>query len=244
MDVNYDRIARSYDRYRKAGGPYIRVLARAAARCGARRALELGSGTGNSAAAFLEAHPCRLAGLEPSPGMLARAVSKGLPVEWVRGRAEAIPLADGAVDFVFACYVLHHVRSLDAVFQECARILGAGTAAFVTAPHDFIRRHPLNRYFPSFAAVDCARFPAEEEVRAALARAGFRDIACERVEGDPTVFDRHYVDRVAGKFVSTLDLVPPDEFEAGLARLRRDVEQRAQPLVEGPWEALVIAGRK
>jgi SAM-dependent methyltransferase len=242
MSIDYDRISRTYDAHRSGDGPHLAVLVRLANEAKAARVLELGCGTGNSTATFLAGHPCDYVGLDASAGMLEKARTKGLPAKWVRASAAAIPLAAANRDFVFGSFVLHHLDSLDAVLQECARVLDHGCVAFATSPHDFIRRHPMNRYFPSFAEIDCARFQDEEAIRAALERAGFSGIRSERATSAPYPIDRAYADRVANRFVSTYDLLSEREFQEGLRRLYADVEARGQLDTPMIWEALVVWG--
>jgi len=185
---------------------------------------------------------CAITALEPSRGMLQQAAAKGIPARWVRGAAPDLPFADQSFDFVFATYVLHYIPDLPSLFQECGRVLHQGCGAFVTAPTDFIVKHPMNAYFPSFAKVDLARFQPVEAVAAALRRAGFHGVDSKTVTAPPRPVDCRFVERVAGKFVSTYDLLPPGEFETGLARLRADVKAKGcldEPMI---WEAAIIWG--
>ncbi len=242
VKIDYDQIAETYDNYRGGGGPYLETLVRLAESCCAHRVLEIGCGTGNNTAAFGEACSCALIALEPSWGMLGKAVAKGVPAHWVLGSAYDIPLRDGSVEFIFGCYVLHHLGNLEEAFRECARVLQHGYAAFVTASINFIERHPMNRYFPSFAEIDKARFQSEEAIRAALEKAGFAGVDMQPMVAEPRPIDRYYVERVANKFISTYSLIPEDEFEAGLARLRADIEPAGRLDVDIVWEALTIWG--
>ncbi len=238
--IDYDRIAPDYDTHRQGRGPYFGELLRLARAADAERVLELGAGTGNNTAPFLEDLPCRLVALDRSRGMLARHAAKGIPATRVNASAVALPFADGAFDFLFATYMLHHIGDLDALARECHRVLDGGTAAFVTVSHDFIRRHPMNAWFPSFAAVDCARFQDIPAIEAALRRAGFAEVHATDVESPPRPIDADYVGRVADRFISTYDLLPPEEFAEGVARLRAEVAKHGalpNPIVR---EATVV----
>lgn len=84
------------------------------AACGnveARRMLELGTGTGETARRVLEAHPhARLVGIDESPSMLeeARAALPAGRVELRVGRLQE-PLPEGAFDLVFTALAVHHL---------------------------------------------------------------------------------------------------------------------------------------
>jgi len=241
---DYDTIADSYDDYRTGAGPYLGTLVTLAESASARRVLEVGSGTGNSARAFLERYPCDFIGLDVSWRMLAKAKIKGVANRWVQASAMDLPVADECVDYVFGCYVLHHIEDFERMIRESARVIGSGCAAFVTASHEFIEGYPMNTYFPSFAKIDRARFPSVERVRAALEAAGFRETGIEKRTAPPRIIDRAYADRVAAKFISTYAVMPDDEFEAGLKRLYADLEPEGRLDMRIIREATIIWATK
>jgi len=242
LTIDYDSIAPRYDDYRRGGGPFFDKLVSLATQCAARRVLEVGCGTGNNTLAFSRAHPCTLVALDISAGMLEQAKRKPADATWLRASAHHIPLADASVDFVFGCYVLHYLHPLPALFQECARVLRAGAAVFVTAPLEFIERHPMNRYFPSFAPIERARFHRTGEITSSLAQAGFEQVRIEHVAAAPRPIDHRYLEQVEGKHISTFDLIPKDEYAQGLARLRADIAATGRLDVDLAWEALVVYG--
>ncbi|HUW60658.1 MAG TPA: class I SAM-dependent methyltransferase [Candidatus Bathyarchaeia archaeon] len=246
MRVDYDKIAPEYDRHRPGRGPYMPQLVELAREVGAGDVLELGCGTGRSAAEFLEGYPCRLIALDPSLGMLEKAREKGLRgVEWVRGSATHIPLSGGSVQFVFGVFFIHHVPDLAGVSGECARVIRRGAVGFVTASTEFIKRHPMNRYFPSLAGVDLARFRTGGEIEAALRGAGFGRTRVGSHKAPPQPIDEAYVQKVSAKFTSTYELIPPEEFEAGLERLKADVAGNGGRLDEPvEWEWTLVTAKK
>jgi demethylmenaquinone methyltransferase / 2-methoxy-6-polyprenyl-1,4-benzoquinol methylase len=63
--------------------------------------------------------------LDPSEGMLAVARSK-LAATFVVGRAEQMPFADAAFDFLTMGYALRHVTDLETTFREFRRVLRPG----------------------------------------------------------------------------------------------------------------------
>jgi len=174
--------------------------------------------------------------------MLRQGASKGLAAAWLQGDALRLPVRSASMDYIFSVYMLHHIPQLDRLLHECARVLGHGCAAFVTTTHRFIRRHPMNAYFPSFAGIDTARFQDIPQIFAAFQSAGFTSIGHEICQAEPAPIDAAYVERVAGQFISTYALLPKSEFEDGLIRLRRDVAVHGR--LPGPivWESAIVWG--
>jgi tRNA threonylcarbamoyl adenosine modification protein (Sua5/YciO/YrdC/YwlC family) len=78
---------------------------------GARRILELGTGTGETAARLLASHPqALLVGIDESPAMLQAARAR-LPAERVRLSAQRLqqPLPQGPFDLVASALCVHHL---------------------------------------------------------------------------------------------------------------------------------------
>jgi tRNA (cmo5U34)-methyltransferase len=97
---------------------------------GARRILDLGVGTGETARRVLAAHPsARLVGIDASEQMLARA-REALPADRVDlhvGRLEE-PLPDGPFDLVVSCLAVHHLDGDGKadLFRRVREALGPG----------------------------------------------------------------------------------------------------------------------
>ena len=109
-------------------GPWYRrqALRRAGLKPG-MQVLDVGTGTGLTAiqAARLSGGGANVTGVDPSVGMLANArLPQGMRV--IEGRAEALPAADDAFDFVSMGYALRHVADLRAMFGEFFRALRPG----------------------------------------------------------------------------------------------------------------------
>ena len=227
------------------GGPYIPPLAALARAANARRVLELGSGTGNGTSAFLNAYPCALTALGTLRRHAGQSAQEAYPGTLGARLGHTHPaLADAGVDFVFGCYVLHHVPDLEVLLRECARVIGKGRAAFVTASHEFIENYPIRRYFPSFVAIDKARFPTVERIQEALAASGFEAVDVETIIAPRGPIDHAYAEKIASKFVSTYRLLPKAEFEEGLRRLRADLESTGRLDLEFTYEATIVWGAK
>lgn len=71
-------------------------------------------------------------GVDISPGMLAVARQKMPDVDLREGRLEDLPVASGSVDLVLCTLALEHVRDLETVYQEFARVLRPGGRLVIT----------------------------------------------------------------------------------------------------------------
>jgi len=128
----FDDTAEDYDRIERllgfgSGSWYRRqALLRAGLRPG-MDVIDVGMGTGLVAKEILRltGEPRRLAGVDPSPGMIAQS---GLPAEvrCLDGRAENIPLSSASADYITVGYALRHIADLSAAFAEFARVLKPG----------------------------------------------------------------------------------------------------------------------
>lgn len=112
---------------------YERLQIEVAAACAgldARRALELGTGTGETARRVLAALPAaRLVGIDESPPMLAQARA-GLPahrVEELRVARLEDPLPDGPFELVFSALAVHHLDGAGKrdLFERVRAVLAA-----------------------------------------------------------------------------------------------------------------------
>ena len=105
-------------------------MAAATAGAEARRVLELGTGTGETARRVLAVHPAaQLVGIDESPGMLEAARSSLDParVRLVEGRLQD-PLPDGPWDLVVSCLAVHHLdgEGKADLFRRIAAALAPG----------------------------------------------------------------------------------------------------------------------
>jgi tRNA (cmo5U34)-methyltransferase len=96
----------------------------------ARRVLELGTGTGETARRVLAAHPAaQLVGIDESPGMLEAARSALDPARVrLMDRRLQDPLPDGPWDLVVSCLAVHHLdgEGKADLFRRIAAALAPG----------------------------------------------------------------------------------------------------------------------
>ncbi|WP_407569839.1 class I SAM-dependent methyltransferase [Deinococcus altitudinis] len=111
-------------------GASLPVLLSLAAPQPHERALDVATGTGNTAFA-VAGFAQQVTGLDVSPGMLAqartRAEREGVDnVSFQEGSAEHLPFPDAGFDLVTSRHAPHHFRDLGAFLREVRRVLKPG----------------------------------------------------------------------------------------------------------------------
>ncbi len=149
-----------------------RALSVAGVRPG-RVAADIGAGTGFITEVLLR-RGLRVIAVDPSPGMLAQMERKFAGAEGLelrQGAAEALPIPDSAVDYVFANMCLHHVERPPRAIREMVRVLRPGGVLVVTDldehRFEFLREEHCDRW-PGFKRGEVAGWFREaglEEVR-------------------------------------------------------------------------------
>jgi ubiquinone/menaquinone biosynthesis C-methylase UbiE len=205
-----------------------------------RRVLEVGCGTGRLAAAFAEHAYAKVWAVDPSPEMLAIARARApRGVAFKQARAEALPFKDGWFERVAAMLVVH-VLDRPRAFAEARRVLG-DDGRFVIATFDPAHVHGywLNRYFPSIATIDLARFAPADVLAGELRGAGFASVRTTKLHQRNTLDRETALERVRGRHISTFDLIDETEFEAGLNRAVEELPDEVE--YETQWLILVAS---
>jgi ubiquinone/menaquinone biosynthesis C-methylase UbiE len=246
--VTFDRLAPDYDRLRTAGGHWQELAELAIGQVGQpTRLLDVGCGTGRFAVLAAERTGARVWGIDPSPGMLAEARRRpgARRVGWKQASAEQLPFRDGWFDAVHMQLVLHLVADRRQAIGECARVLHpAGRLAIVTFELDHFDRFYLTRYFPSIPQIDRSRFPDPDRLAAELLDLGYIDVARRRISRSATTPAAEVLDRVRGRYISSLRLVGDDEYRQGLTRLERDVDGGVEEFRQTLDWCLISAARE
>jgi demethylmenaquinone methyltransferase/2-methoxy-6-polyprenyl-1,4-benzoquinol methylase len=204
----FDDTAAQYDRinavFSLGSGAWYRrqTLMRAGLRPG-DRVLDVACGTGlvTREAVRVTGDPWAVLGLDPSAGMLAEA-RRGVAGPLVRGRAEALPLADASRDFITMGYALRHVADLSVAFAEYHRVLRPGGTVLLLeigrpegrVAHALARAY-LGRVVPALCRLTSPRARAgtlmqyywdtieacvpAETILHHLHASGFSDVTCE-----------------------------------------------------------------
>lgn len=123
--IDYDAASQTYDPGRSPTDAQLqpwRDAVRREIRQGSR-GLDVGSGTGFFAVDFAESFDAVVVAVEPSEGMRNRArTHRGhRAVHNVAGRAEALPVARGSLDWAWLSTVIQHFDDLPRAAQEVRR---------------------------------------------------------------------------------------------------------------------------
>ncbi|HET7844898.1 MAG TPA: malonyl-ACP O-methyltransferase BioC [Xanthomonadales bacterium] len=143
------------------------------------RVLDLGAGTGGGTASLRKRFGgAQVVALDQATDMLREAGRRRgwwKPFQRVAGDANALPLRDGSVDFVFSNLCLQWCPDLPRVFAELRRVLVPGGAVLFTT----FGPMTLHELRAAWGAADGAphvnRFADLPEIGDALLAAGFRD---------------------------------------------------------------------
>ena len=204
-----------------------------------RRLLDAGCGTGRLATAL--ASQTRVWGIDASAEMLAVARERVPPnVRLKLARAEEPPFKDGWFERVVYWLVIH-LLDRPAAFRAAHRVLSpGGLACAVTFDSTYFSGFWLNRYFPRFEEIDRARFPTAAELEEELLTAGFERVRLITHDQSSRMDRQTALTKIAGRHISTFDLLTEDEYEQGRALAERELP--AQIEVETRW-LIAIAER-
>jgi SAM-dependent methyltransferase len=141
--------------------------------------------------------------------------------------AEALPFKDGWFERAVLRMAVH-LLDRPRAFAELHRVLAVG-GKVVIATHDpeTFARGWLAPFFPSIPLIDGRRFPSEGELLDELGAAGF-DARVERLDQPVELAREQALARIRGRAFSTFDLLPPDEYAAGLERAEAELPDRVR----------------
>lgn len=194
--------------------------------------LDLGAGTGRFATMLADAFDAHVVAVEPSEKMRAEAArhSAHPRVIYREGAAASIPAAGAAFDFAYLSMVIHHVGDVGACARELHRVVKPGGLVFIRNVFGGrLDGVPHYEFFPAARAVDEARLPTVEAIRAVFVAQRFAFVALETLEQEIDPSLRAHYARIEQRALSSLALISDAEFANGLAHMRRAVERESPP---------------
>jgi SAM-dependent methyltransferase len=219
----YDRIGRTYTTTRREDPRLAAAIHGALG--DAVTVVNVGAGTGS-----YEPRDRKVVAIEPSPVMIAQRPPDAAPA--VIAFAEDLPLADASVDAAMAVLTDHHWRDRAQGLREMRRVARRRAVVFQHDPQVGAEFWLVRDYLPSFARrlegkrlAELMRPLGEIEVRRAPiphdCRDGFLGAFWRRPHA--------YLDPAVRAGISVFALLPDEEVEAAVGRLRADLES-------GAWE--------
>jgi SAM-dependent methyltransferase len=222
---HFARVAATYDELRPVDECWWQVfdaLVEAGDLRG-RRVLEVGCGTGRLAAALAERAVARVWGIEASEEMALRARERDVNVKVAR--AERLPFKSGWFDRAVSRMSVH-LFDRPRAFSELRRVLADdGRAVMATFDPAWFEHHWLLPWFSAVTAIDAVRFPSADVLERELRAAGF-DVEVRRLEQEAEITRDDALAKIRGRAFSTFDLLPEDEYRAGLARAEAEFPER------------------
>jgi SAM-dependent methyltransferase len=240
VDYDLTNIAAGYDRGRDHGPEVLNfwmsvIESRVDVRS-VRTILDLGCGTGRFSECLASRFGACVVGVDPSAKMLeqTRQKQQGPRVHYERGTAEAIPIADSAVDMIFMSMSFHHFRDHERAARECRRVLRAeGNLVVRTGTREQIPSYPYVPFFPRTRSMLEDVLPDRTLLRAVFETAGFRCIESQIITQTIAPTWAAYADKLSTGGDSVLARLTEDELASGLEAVRRhDIRSLGQPVVE------------
>jgi ubiquinone/menaquinone biosynthesis C-methylase UbiE len=196
--------------------------------------LDLGCGTGRYSTSLATHFNAELVGVDPSEKMLAEAEKKKSgSIRFMRGSAEAVPLADQAVDMVFISMVFHHFKNHAQAAAVCPRVLrGGGVVCLRAAVTD--RFYPCVPFFPEMRRLLNTHLQSVAFIEETFQSAGFERFHYSLVPSEVAANWPIYADKIALRVDSVMARLSDEEFADGLTALRKHAETAPmdEPVIE------------
>jgi len=225
VETTYDKIGAGYSSTRR---PDPRIASRIVEALGdAASLVNVGAGAGS-----YEPRDRMVFAVEPSETMIRQRLAGSAPV--VQGVAEALPVADGAVDAALATLTLHHWTDVAQGLIEMQRVAKKRVVILAWDQEVWMSFWLVREYFPCIEKLDRPRALAISELVRTLGETQVITVPVPHdcVDGFHGAFWRRpeaYLNPRVRSGISTYALMSPDDRDEGLRQLAADLES-------GAWE--------
>jgi hypothetical protein len=219
-ETAYDRMGIGYSAIRQ---PEPRIAARIEAALGdAQSVLNVGAGTGSYEPAGRE-----VTALEPSQTMIDQRPPDAAPV--VQGVAEDLPFAEDSFDAAMAIITVHHWRDVGAGLAEMTRVARQRVLVLTFDPEPIRDLWLVRDYFPAALDYHASAMPSIAELTAMVPGVTVEPVPIPSDCADGffvAIWDRPelHLDPEVRRRSSVWHLMPQDEIDHGVAKLRADLE--------------------
>jgi SAM-dependent methyltransferase len=221
--TNYADASLTYDNTRTSDEGVVDLLARKFDFRSGVPFLDFGCGTGNYLTRICARFGVEGYGTEPNDYMRRIAVSKNPVLEVHKGNHTDTGFPDGMFGLVYMTEVIHHVPDIGALFETLfASLKPGGLVAILTESHEQIGTRWFNKYFPSLAENEIARYPDLAGIENAAREAGFIELSRDVKAIGPVTVTENFIRTVREKNFSMFRELDEDEFDAGLAAIEKD----------------------
>lgn len=222
--------------------------------------LDIGCGTGNYTIEFSK-RGVNMIGIDPSEAMLSIARTRSSAVNWIKGKAESMPVESSSVDGVLAILTTHHWTNQSKGYEELGRVMKPGARLVVfTATPEQMKSYWLSHYFPMMLRDAAKQMLPFEVIEENLRAGGFASIETEKYFVTNDLQDLFlysgkenpalYLDEQVRKGISSFSTTRNgDEVSSGLEELRADIASGEIEKVMKKYESevgdyLFVAARK
>ena len=228
MDYDRTSVPDSYDAGREIADEkkraFIAQFAKTIGTDDISRIIDLGCGTGRFSGTLADVFDAEVLGIEPSGRMIAQARAKhdDPRITFVEASGEALPADNSSVDMVFMSMVLHHLKDPGRVALECWRVLRSGGKVCIrNSMADEVDTYPYLDVFPSIRAIIARQLITRARLSEVFGQYGFSLLANDTQWHDIAPNWTAFAEKMALRADSFVAQLPDEEFEAGLAALRK-----------------------
>ena len=224
MKTDYNEASTTYDNTRKSNEELIDLFNNKMNFTTNMNILDFGCGTGNYLLSISNKFQSNCFGVEPSDGMIEKALVKNPGLSIKKGDHIQIPFEDGFFDFIYMTDVIHHVPDLDKLFETLnEKLKENGKICIVTESHDQIKSRWYNKYFKSLVTIEQKRYP---DISKIIINANKHKLVSlenkNKLSRNINIVDDYFIKMVEEKNYSMFRLLEEKEFNEGLIQLKSD----------------------